>query len=53
MTMNSKPDAAALSVAKRILVVAHDRPLRESRLDLLQREGYCVQAVCPWIQLFG
>jgi hypothetical protein len=34
-----------VNVAKRILVVAHDQPLRESRLELLQREGYCVQAV--------
>lgn len=34
-----------VNVAKRILVVAHNQPLRESRLEILQREGYCVQAV--------
>jgi DNA-binding NtrC family response regulator len=34
-----------VNVAKRILVVAHKQPLRESRLEILQREGYCVQAV--------
>jgi DNA-binding NtrC family response regulator len=34
-----------VNVAKRILVVAHDQPLRESRVNLLQGEGYCVQAV--------
>jgi DNA-binding NtrC family response regulator len=32
-------------VPKSILVVAHDRPLRETRVQLLKYEGYTVQAV--------
>jgi CheY-like chemotaxis protein len=34
-----------VTVAKRILVVAHDQPLRESRSNLLEFGGYCVEAV--------
>jgi hypothetical protein len=30
---------------KRILVVAHDRPLRETRVSLLRSEGYRVESV--------
>ena len=30
---------------KSILVVAHDRPLRETRVRLLQGEGYIVKSV--------
>jgi hypothetical protein len=32
-------------LAKRILVVAHDRPLRETRVRLLESEGYSVESV--------
>jgi DNA-binding NtrC family response regulator len=32
-------------VPKSILVVAHDRPLRETRVRLLQGEGYIVKSV--------
>jgi hypothetical protein len=32
-------------VPKSILVVAHDLPLRESRVHLLQQEGYIVKSV--------
>jgi hypothetical protein len=31
--------------AKRILVVAHDRPLKETRVSLLQSQGYIVDSV--------
>lgn len=34
-----------MNAAKRVLVVAHDQPLRESRVRLLQEEGYVVEAV--------
>ena len=32
-------------LAKRILVVAHDRPLKETRVSLLQSQGYIVDSV--------
>jgi ActR/RegA family two-component response regulator len=32
-------------LAKRILVVAHDRPLKETRVRLLQSQGYSVDSV--------
>jgi hypothetical protein len=32
-------------LTKRILVVAHDRPLRESRVSLLRSQGYRVESV--------
>jgi hypothetical protein len=34
-----------LALAKRILVVAHDRPLKESRVSLLQSQGYSVDSI--------
>jgi CheY-like chemotaxis protein len=32
-------------VAKRILVVAHNRPLKETRVSLLESQGYRVESV--------
>ena len=34
-----------MMASKRILIVAHDQALRQSRLSLLEWEGYCVEAV--------
>jgi hypothetical protein len=40
-----RPVSEKLSMPKRILVVADDRPLRTTRVSLLESEGYRVESV--------